>query len=136
MTEYEMASLLQGFVNIIGALVMNYFSLVTAYLVAGYLVAHRLTLSMTVLVTTIFALSSVYFISNAFGACRNVGKLAGEMRAFAESGKGLAWHNAAAFPPSTFDALTYTTMAIMVAGFVAAVYFFFHCRRQNLKATP
>jgi hypothetical protein len=135
MTEYEIASLYQNQGSQLGGVVMNYFTLVTAYLVAGYVAAHRINLTLSLLVTGLFTVGSAFFILVAYGVTLNLGSMAGEIRAIAQSERGLAWHRAAALPPSSWDAMLFVVLAMTVGGFIAAVCFFFYCRRQNASSS-
>ena len=67
MSEYELASLLQTQINTIGAEIMDYFTILTAFLVAGYAAAHRLTRSMALFVIIMFVVSALFFVANVMG---------------------------------------------------------------------
>lgn len=133
MTEYEMLSLVQGHVNLGGVILMNYFTMLTAYLVAGYLAAHRLTQSMSMFVTAAFVVSSAVFMYMLLRNGEALQAIFNEMHALAQAGKGLAWNPLASRPPNV-DVLCYAALAIMAAGQIGGIYFFFQCRTHNRQA--
>ena len=93
MTEFEMISTLQGYNNIGIAIVMNFFTVLTAYLAAGYLSAHTLTRGMAAFVTAMFVVLSMVFVLAASNNATATNHLLVEMVKFAKAGKGLAWGN-------------------------------------------
>lgn len=133
MTEYEFLSLVQGHVNLGGVILMNYFSILTAYLVAGYLAAHRLTQSMALFVTAAFVTSCAIFMYMLMRNGEALQAIFNQMHALAQAGRGLAWNPLASRPPNV-DVLCYAALAVMAAGVIGGVYFFFQCRVHNRQA--
>ena len=135
MTEFEMAYLTNDMLLALGSTASFYFATLTAFLVASYLVAHRLTKTMTVIAVALFLLSSAGSIVVMNRIMTNLSGLAGEIRAFAQAGKGLAWHVSATTPEWAINIPRQVGVVLYILATAAAVYFFFHCRRQNRKAT-
>lgn len=79
----------------------------------------------------VFVGFSLLNISGTGGTLRSYGRLAHEMRAFAESGRGLAWHSTRDIPLPVVDALEPLWTVAGLVMIVAAVRFFFHYRRAN-----
>lgn len=135
MTEYEMVSAVQGFWNTGLTVMLNFFSFLIAYLAAGYLVAHRLSLLMALFVTALLlavAVNSLGLLATIMAAFQG---LVGHMHEVNASGKGLAWlplaRGTATHNVWIAGAIALIVMALATIG---AVYFFFECRAQNRKA--
>lgn len=130
MSEYELVSLLQTQINTIGTEIMDYFTILTAYLVAGYVAAHRLTLSMAMFVTAMFVLSALFFVANVMGSYVAADVLTNQMNALAERA-----HNTLAPQQSPTAAYVVAGVALimMVSGILGGVYFFFQSRSHNKR---
>lgn len=140
MTEYEMAHLNNEYVNTGALLLSMQFSILSAFLVAAYVAAHRLTLVMSGFVVAAFVFSSIVLSMTMYRSIVDFIGLRHAMFVAAKEGKGLAWHSAAQFDMSAvvFPAASPAVFpTIWMAMALGAVFFFFHCRRVNLKAeTP
>jgi hypothetical protein len=134
MSEFEMAYLQNDIMIALGSAVSYYFTMLTAFLVASYTVAHRLTRSMVAVVVSIFVLAATGSIVMIFRITQSLSGLAGEMRAFAAAGKGLKWHFVTQAPEWSLTMSRYVGTALFIAAAAGAVYFFFHSRRANRKA--
>lgn len=132
MTEYEMASLANEYLTTGLLFFSSYFSLVSAFLLVAYVVAHRLTRTMVATVVGIFSIACVMLTLTLYRLLEDWTGVRHQISDYAQAGKGLAWHSAAKFTPSGFALYIAPTLWIMVA--IGAVYFFFHCRRVNRKA--
>lgn len=135
MTEFEMAYLMT---DMQGALMTSMTTLTTitsAFLVAGYVVSHRLNRLMVGAAIGVFAWS---FVSTAFITSRQIVSLLGlveQIHDYAAAGKGLAWH-AAASPLIRWalDGGPYFFIGFCFLVFIGSLAFFLHCRRVNRKA--
>ena len=134
MTEYEMASLNIDTLLLLGASFTTYFSLVSAFLVASYLAAHRLTRTMATILIGLFVLWNMLMIGAVSAQLYSLSGLAKKMRTFADEGKGLEWHRVAHIPDSLIDWPRYLIVIILSLATIAAIYFFFHSRHVNRKA--
>jgi hypothetical protein len=132
MTEFEMAYLFNDMWIQINMLAQFYFTMLTAFLVASYVAAHRLTIPMAIVVIGAFVFTSIGTIRNIYLQVQTMLGLATQMKALAQSGKGLAWHSVANMPPPLSGGIIGPVMLTLITA--AAVYFFFHCRRVNRKA--
>ena len=118
---------------------MNFFTILVAYLVAGYLAAHRLSLINAMFVTVLFAATSLISIMmmSRFGTLLQ--GLFAHMHAAAISSKVLQWHPVATQVPNVWAA-GMVALAAMALASIGAIYFFFDCRRHNQRvasfATP
>jgi len=135
MSEYEMVSLTQEFVANGLTLLMNFFTVLVAYLAAGFLAGHRLSLATSLFVTALFVAFSanslflLYLMGNAFQA------LVTHMHDSAATGNVLAWHPFARQTPNAW-LVGGVALVMMSLAVVGAVYFFFEFRRQDGKSRP
>lgn len=136
MTEFELASLHAQIGDNLAAALTNYLTIVSLYLGAGFLVAHRLALPSAVTFTSIFLVVNAEIVFAMFNAFRTSMGVAGQIRALAEQGKGLAWHHAATIPAWAQTYVPVFSAILLTAVVVGAVYFFFASRRHNLKTQP
>jgi len=132
MTEFEMAYLFNDMLLALGATASLFFATLTAFLVASYLVASKLTRMMAVIAVGLFLLSELGSISMMYRIMQSMAGLGREMRAFAQAGKGLAWHRLATASDWTIDLPRYAGTGLYIIATAAAVYFFFLCRWQKV----
>jgi hypothetical protein len=131
MTEYEMASLFTEMRLALDGQVQVFFTMLVAFLVASYLVAHKLTRSMAAVVVGLFLVTALGGSAGIYRQAQAMGGLAREMKAAASSGKGLAWHPVAEIQEWALQIGSVGGLFIFLVATAAAVYFFFHCRRVN-----
>jgi hypothetical protein len=134
MTEFEMAYLQNDMLIGLGSGASYFFAMLTAFVVASYLVAHRLTKEMAAIVVGIFIVASCGSIVTMYRVMDSLAGLGREMKAFAGAGKGLAWHGITRTPEWGLESARYLGSALFIVATIAAVYFFFHSRRVNRKA--
>jgi hypothetical protein len=134
MTEYELISLLQTQINTIGVEIMDYFTVLTAFLVAGYVAAHRLTLSMSLFVTVMFVVSALFFVASVMGDYEVTKVMMGELRRLADTGTSFRWVHRAQQSPLAVDIISDVALFMMLCGILGGVYFFFQSRRHNRAA--
>jgi hypothetical protein len=139
MTEYEMASLFNEYQNSAQTVLMNSFSIVSAFLITSYFAAHRLTRVMAAGVIALFSSSIFFETLRMMGQANSIAGLRAQIREFAQAGKGLTWHGSASVSSSpqwlvdVYPAIVVATALIIYCG---TIYFFFHCRRVNRMAEP
>jgi hypothetical protein len=131
MTEYELVSLLQTQINTIGVEIMDYFTILTAFLVAGYVASHRLTLSMALFVTVMFVVSALFFVASVMGDYEVTKVMMSELRRLADTGTGFRWVHRAQQSPLVADIISDVALMMMLSGILGGVYFFFQSRRHN-----
>jgi pheromone shutdown protein TraB len=132
MTEYEMISTFQATTALALAILASFMTLISAYLAAGYLASHRISLSMAMFVSVLFVVFAAGLISGMTNARNFNVALLGEMRSYADAGKGLTWTPGYKSPRTLVGPIMdYTIIIILVLSVVGSVYFFFQCRRMN-----
>lgn len=136
MTEFEMASLGVTYINLLDAVLMNYFTILSAYLVAGYAASHRLSMPVALFVSLLFLVGALFFLIRAAGTTGLILAFMEKQRGFAKAEGGLEWTFAAASNTGGGEAMAFALVGLMVAGVLGSVYFFFYMRRYNLRATP
>lgn len=137
MTAYELASLHSQISDNLNAQLTNWLAILSVYLGAGFLIAHRLTLLSAVAVSGIFVLLLGSYANVMFRSLRGLMGLVLQIRKFAEQGAGLEWHEALLMPAFSIDMFPIASLIMMWLGIIGAIYFFFSSRHQNLKtATP
>ena len=134
MTEYELVSLLQTQINTIGVEIMDYFTVLTAFLVAGYVAAHRLTLSMSLFVTVMFVVSALFFVASVMGDYEVTKVMMSELRRLADTGTSFRWIHRAQQSPLAADIISDVALIMMLCGILGGVYFFFQSRHHNRAA--
>ena len=132
MTEYEMVNMNNELVNTGIMMLTAYFSSVTGFLVAAYVVAHRLTKSMVAMIVGLFLWSCFTLTMTMYRLIVDFIGMRNQIYEYAQSGRGLTWHSASfnRIP----DYSVYIVPATWTIVAIAAIYFFFHCRRVNRKA--
>ena len=133
MTEYEMISAAQEYLANGLTAVLNTFTVLGAYLAAGYLAAHRISLVMAWFVTVLFVAYSAIGVFLLYGIGAGLQALLNQMHAEAVAGKALLWHPIAHATPNVFVS-GYVILFVMTAATIGSVYFFFECRSRNMKA--
>lgn len=133
MTEYEMISAAQGYVAHGSVTLMNFFTVLVAYLVAGYLMAGRVNFLMALFITTLFVAFSAIGIATMYNLGNILQALLIHMHDAALAGKDLKWAPVAQSTPNVWitGIVALTIMAFAVIG---AVTFFFTSRAQQLKS--
>lgn len=133
MTEYEMISVAQQHVANGMTDVLNTFTVLGAYLAAGYLTAHRISLVMAWFVTALFVAFAAIGVLQLYGIGLQLQALLDHMHTEAVAGKALAWAPIAHSKPDVFVP-GYVILFVMIAATIGSVYFFFECRWRNMKA--
>ncbi|MEQ1756519.1 MAG: hypothetical protein ABL973_20555 [Micropepsaceae bacterium] len=140
MTEYELGYLLNEYQNSFQAQLMNVFSILSAFAIVSFLAAHRLSRTMVTVSMALFTFWLWMEIWGMLGRTRQILTLRTHIQqVFRESGK-MSWHisNQTSITPAWLtENLPTIFLSVAVFCYVAALFFFFHCRRLNLKAeTP
>jgi len=136
MTEYEMATLYSD-TNVASTTLWALFlSLESGFLLVAYNAAHRLTRTMAVIVVGGWSLIALGIVVRLLEWAWIADAVRSQMKAFALSGKGLAWHPVVETPTGVWGGPYRLVPLGVVLGLVvlSSIYFFFHCRRVNRKA--
>jgi hypothetical protein len=135
MTEFEMAYLLTDMQVAISTSNTVTLTIVSGFLVASYVAAHKLNRLMVWLLVGVY---SYWWVGAAGLQNRQMVtymRLLGKMHAFAAEGKGLEWHSAASIPSQgLLDAGPVVALLFNLTVFAASIVFFFQCRREGQKA--
>lgn len=132
MSEYEMVSLAQEYIANGMTLLMNFFTVLVAYLAAGFFAGHRLSLATSLFVTALFVTFSSNSLFLMYGIGNTFQALLTHMHDSAATGKILAWHPFARQSPNVW-LVGGVALVIMGLAIVGAVYFFFEFRRQDRR---
>jgi hypothetical protein len=133
MTAYELASLHAQISDNVNAQLTNFLTLLSLYLGAGYLIAHRLTLWSAIALTGIFVVVESGFSTVMYRTLASLIGLSREIRKLAEQGQDLQWHQAVGMPDWVLNWLPTNSLILLWVIVVAAVYFFFASRRHNME---
>jgi hypothetical protein len=136
MTAFEMAYLNNEILIQMASTFSILFGTFSAFLVASFMAAHRLTRTMAAIAVALFLLSSLMMVSNFYSQSTSLLGLTREMKTFAKAGKGLAWHPAVTIPDGALVMTNQFFAMMLLAAIAASVHFFFHCRRVNRKPEP
>ena len=131
MTEYEMAYLFTEMQMTIIAQLSLYVSVMSGFLIMSFLAAHRLSRTMLVLAISLFSWLWYVLLMLSYREMASFIGLMGEMRKFKDAGRGLNWHSAVQMPAILLAVVPTSWIAFQLSFYLAAVGFFFHCRRMN-----
>ena len=136
MTEYEVVSALTATLDLLWTIFATYVSIVFAFLVASYLVAHKLVSGIVWLVLTLYTVVSAWAI---FGLSRTSATVVGlvfEIKRMAlEPGSTLGWHTVVSTPDIAFPFISFVTTSVGVIAYVGSIVFFFYQRHLNVEAS-
>ena len=135
MTDYELLSIFIEFINTTWMIFATYVSIVFAFLIAGYLVARKLTPGIISLVVTLYTLVAVWSI---FALNRNVVSIsatAAELnRAVQEGDSSLGWLPAI----ESAELMTVLVPALVtglgIVAYLGSIFFFFYQRNSDPPA--
>lgn len=134
MSEYELASLHTQMLGLIFSAIVAQFGVLSAFMVASFLAAHRLSRTMAIIAILLFVTYFVGSIIPILATTVSFLSLSDYMRAYAASGRGLSWHLTAR--PVSLElrniSFGFTLVSLFLAH-LAAIIFFFHCRHVNGK---
>jgi hypothetical protein len=133
MTEFELASLHSAMYVQAQSALSTFLTAVSGFLVVSYFAAHRIDLTMTAVGLAIYLGFSAFIVAGTSRTLQTYAGVSQEIKAFAAAGRGLAWHGAATAPTWILEVLPFFAFAAGSIAVAGSVYFFFHCRRLNLK---
>jgi len=129
-SDYELLSMTQEFVNTTWAIFATYVSIVFAFLVASYLVARKLVSRIVWIVIASYSLVALWAV---WGLNRTSASLAASIkevkRLVQASDSSLGWWPPASMPDAVVSAIPVVITAIAVFAYLGSVVFFFHQRR-------
>ncbi len=129
MTDHEILSLFNEMAANTQGAFMNFVAILSAFLIAGYLAAHRLSKTMTVILTVLFSVVAVQEgLTVLFHWGDQIGLMV-DMR----SRETLSWRGASRGGPWLGAIFNSTFGFTVIGGYIGALIFFFHQRRVGLK---
>lgn len=133
MTEYETAYLFKELIDSAGNATINYVSVLFGFLVAGYLAAPRLSKAMSGILVGLFVFFALMMIFTVNRTMAVTASLVNDVRLSAAGGDtALAWHPIVYEPANFIEYFVPLYTGLLIASFVAALVFFFHCRRGGV----
>ena len=136
MTAYELASLHAQLGQTINAQLANWLAILSIYLGAGYLFAHRMALWSAIAATFMAALTLTSFALTISRTLSSLVGVSAEIQKLAHNGGGLEWHEATRMTAFWIAWFPTNSLILMTAFVVISVYFFFSTRHQALKSAP
>ncbi len=129
MSDFELVYMFTEDVNSLETAFMNFIAMLTAFLVAGYLVADKLKPSMVFIIVTLFTLAVLQQVLNLFAFQGDLTRITQEMLSrVAEGQSGISWHGSTRHPSIIKRFMAFNPMAVTVFGYFGALIFFFHQR--------
>ena len=130
MTDYEVLSLFNEMAANTQGAFMNFVAILSAFLIAGYLAAHRLSKTMTIIVIALFTVAAV---QEGAVMILHWGDQVG-LLADIYSRETLSWHGATRGGPLLGPFFDWAFGITVIGGYIGALVFFFHQRRVGLKS--
>ena len=134
MTAYELASLHSQLGAQVNLMLQNFIAILSLYVGAGFLVAHRLKLASAIMVTLLFLVADGGSVPRIVGVLKSWVGVSGEIRALAAQGHGLAWHEAVFMAPWQLDNFPIGSAIILWGLLLGAICFFFAHRHSSLQS--
>ena len=110
---------------------MNFVSIVFGFIIAGYLIADKLSRKMTILITTLFtivvlqeAVFAVLFLSDQLSLIPEI-----------QTREGLQFHSGARYGDIAGPVTVVTYIATLILAYTGSIIFFFHQRHEGRKAS-
>ena len=134
MTDYDLISLYQESATLQNEILINYIYVVFAFLVAGYFVADKLKLIMSILVVLLFSAISGFFFLELYYLSNDMGVVASEM-ALRVSNSEFMLPKLGMVQLTDGIALIDISLRLATYGsYFGALVFFFYQRDQGTKA--
>ena len=133
MTDYNLMTSFIDMVGLLNQALLGYVSVLFAFLIAGYFIADKLKPSMIVLIIVLFTavagdlLGQVYFIQH------DMGVITTEMALRVANNEFALPHLSMTYNPGIYFFITQGIATI--GGYIGALIFFFHQRREGLKTS-
>ena len=130
MTDHELLSLGIDMLANLQSLFTNYMTLLFAFIVTSFLVAHKLDRAMAVVVIVLFTALASSQLMEMLLVNMDVDALSEQLRARVAAGsEATAWHGLT-HARWQGDFITIMQLTSAVGGYFAALFFFFHQRRR------
>ena len=132
MTDYEMVSLFVETNEALQSAFTNYVAVLSAFLIAGYLIADKLETRMVAIVITLFTMVVLQQGNVVIGFGHDSASLLGQISAQAtEPSSSIGWHGGATELGAGLGAviMRFSGVAVLIISYIGGLIFFFHQRR-------
>jgi hypothetical protein len=135
MSEFEMAYLLTEMQMAASTGFGVMLTVVSGFLVAGYVISHRLNAAMIAIILFLYTWYTFVSINILARIQMSIFGLLEKMKAEAAGGKGLEWHAVNTLPTSTYitEYGVILAFAMGAAMYLGSILFFFIARHMNLR---
>ena len=118
MTDYELADLLVSQIDSFLSFFMAFVSLTSAFLIAAYFGSEKLRGSLTVLITGLYSLSSIFLIMVTQRMAATLIAIRDQM------GESLSWHPAYSEPEFFQPFILQFAVVLMVCAYLGSMWYF------------
>ena len=137
MSDFELVYLFKEHVEWLQSSTINFITALSAFLVASYLIADKLKLSMACIILTLFTLYSIELADTAFRIQAEINSLLTEIAVRSnESESSIGWHGARFMdgesPIQQFR--QFLNPLLLILGYIGGLIFFFHQRHVGRRA--
>ena len=134
MSEAELIATFQGYLSLTTQLVFGFISVMSAFLIMSYLVAHKVPRSLAAIVLGLFTAVSALFVFRIFLARTDIRSLVAYIFEQKELGNlELPWFGNN--PSWSVEMAAYVEIAAMLGGFLGCVAFFLYQRKSKHDGT-
>jgi len=130
MTDYELVSLVTNSIMNTANMFMHLFAIVSAYVLAGYVFAHRISTRMYRLVNFLFVTVFMVMSSTTFASLLHVRSLNRQVRMRDD----LSW-NVVTWMPSSLETVLVFLLPVILLIVLAGALAFFHSSRKHAAET-
>ncbi len=133
MTAYEIADLFTSMIDSSATIIINYISVLFAFLVVAYLIAPYLNRVMSGIVIGLFTVFSAMMILSINRNLVATTNLADEMRKKVLDGEtALAWHPVISEPANFTELSIPIIMSLLIASSIGGIVFFIYASKRKL----
>lgn len=135
MTDFELVYLLtEAIMNTVN-IFMHLFAIVSAFLLAAYFLAHRLTKVMAALLNSLFIVTYLILGSTTYSTLLHIGSLTDQVRTRSANNGELDW-NVVNLVPGWIEDLALGLFPLLLVAVLAGAQYFFHQARKAKPSEP
>ena len=132
MTDFELVSMLNDFINTTWFIFATYVSIVFAFLVVSYLASDKLAPRIVSIVIALYTLVALWAIWGLNRTSANLGASIAEIKQQVQAGaSSLAWLPVASVPDFIVAAIPLVVTALAVIAYAGSIVFFVHQKRTG-----
>jgi len=136
MTDYEMIYTFNDYLNLVFTVLMGYVSIVSAFLIVGYLISSKLDSKMTSIVVGLYTIITIPMVFICQRLTDTFVSIVKEIRKAVNDGaSSLGWHNITTEPEFLAQTIIIIIPIVMILAYMASLIFYFHQRRVGLKVS-